>query len=118
MVNDFMKKSNFYSECLADLKRVLNGSTMEVSSNDGNVVITSKDGVNDKCIDIILTFDDDKVEIEGCTDGCSVSNKSIQNFGNPESLYDDFDDLYESIKECIVTVYGEINAEIMSGMFN
>ena len=113
-----MNKNNFYSECLADLKRVLNGSTMEVSSIEGNIVITSKDGVNGKWVDIILTFDDDKVKIEGCTDGCSVSSKSIQSFGNPESIYDDFDDLYESIKDGIVAVYGEINAEIMSGMFN
>lgn len=113
-----MNKNNFYSECLADLKRVLNGSTMEVSSIEENIVITSKDGLNGNWFDIILTFDDDKVNIEGCTDGCSVSSKSIKNFGNPESLYDDFDDLFESIKECIVTVYGEVNAEIMSGMFN
>ena len=113
-----MNKNNFYSKCLANLKTVFNGSTMEVSSIDGNVVITSKDGVNDKFIDIILTFDDDKVKIEGCTDGCLVSSKSIQNFGNPESLYDDFDDFYENTKECIVTVYGEINAEIMRNMFN
>lgn len=113
-----MNKNNFYSECLADLKRVLNGSTMEVSSIEGNIVITSKDGLNGNWIDIILTFDDDKVKIDGCTDGCLVSSKSIQSFGNPESIYDDFDDLYESIKDGIVAVYGEINAEIMSGMFN
>lgn len=113
-----MNKNNFYSECLADFKRVLNGSTMEVSSIEGNIVITSKDGLNGNWIDIILTFDDDKVKIEGCTDGCLVSSKSIQSFGNPESIYDDFDVLYESIKDGIVAVYGEINAEIMSGMFN
>lgn len=114
-----MKYKSFCSKVLKNLKTVFDGSSMEVSSTEDRIYCTSKNGVGYNNLDIALTFDDEKVIIEGIADGLVMSYyDSDQNFGNPERLYDDFEDLYEYIKGCVIDVYGEVNAELMENMFN
>lgn len=110
--------NNIYSKVLENLETAFGGSSMEVSSDENRISLTSEDGNGYQYLDIILTFDEDEVIIEGCVDGFLMKEMSVKNFGNPQCLYDNFDDLYEHIKDGIIKVYGEVNAEIINDMLN
>lgn len=105
-----MNKNNFYSECLADLKRAFNGSTKVSIAEDDSIArftVTFENGV--EYLDFLITFGDEFLIIEGCTNGCVCSTTSVD--------YDEVD-FIGAFKENFIRLYGEVNAEIMREMFN
>ena len=110
-----MKKSNVYSKCLENLKTTFEGSSMDVTTTEDRIILTSKNGCFYQYLDIILDFDDERLEIEGYADGYSRTSPAYLYFEDYEGK--DFSYFYEDVKENIITIYGEINNDIMKEMF-
>lgn len=110
-----MNKSNFYNECLADLKRAFNGSTkVSFTEEDsiGRLTVTFENVVGYQyCqyLDFLITFGDEYLIIEGCSNGYVCSTTSVD--------YDEVD-FIGAFKEKFIRLYGEVNAEIMREMYN
>lgn len=99
-----------YNEVLAELNRVFNGSSMvTIGEYDGmgRIIVTFEKGV--EYLDFLITFGDEYLIIEGCTNGYVCSTADVD--------YDNVD-FIGTFKEKFISLYGEINAEVMREMFN
>lgn len=111
-----MKKSNVYSKCLENLKTAFEGSSMDVTTTEDRIILTSKNGCFYQYLDIILDFDDESIGIEGYSDGWLRASPAYLHFEDYEGK--DFSYFYEDITKTIITIYGETNNDIMKEMFN
>lgn len=117
-------ESNFYSKCLENLKTAFDGYSMDVTTTGDRIVLTSKNGCFYEYLDIVLDFDDERLEIEGYADGYSRTSPVylyFEDYDGKDFSYDydgiDFNYFYDDVKKNIITVYGAIHNAIMNDMF-
>lgn len=102
-----------YNDVLAELNRVFNGSTMNISSTADRVLLTSKNGFGYEYLDIILEFQDDCLGIRGYADGCEYADWWLS-----YDAYKDVDSFLDDVNENVISIFGEVNECIIRNMFN